>query len=435
MASINIPIPAILKPLFTRDKSGNYNYTITDKRNWCSENASNLHLSQDHPLLTPAMLFVSKLYSQGQRVVRNKKTKEVVENHWLTNLLNSPNPYQTGMDLDEEQMWMMLAQGKAVAYLQRSTVGGGRMSEIDSIYFLDSDKIEYPEGFKTSMIRKSKSSEMMRQKIVYDKGGDDEKEIRMSDLLFFYDMPNGMNKNKVENESRIQGIRQVLINTIDAQCAKNIILKTNGKEILSGKGGSDFPLTKDEMDNAKRAFNQGYGLGIGRSRLYITKSDVNWKSAHVPLRDLGLDDSNKVDGNIIYTALHIPKDILSLEAKKTTYNNFKESMTSYIQNEIQPSAKAADMVYQKLLEREPDLEVYTSFDHMPIMQHVKKEQYETAGIRAESLKKLLSAGLPQEIALDLCGFDKNTKLEDIQLEETNSTQTEQDGSSTGNEEN
>ena len=88
--------------------------------------------------------------------------------------------------------------------------------------------------------------------------------------------------------------------------------------MLSSDGDNGFPLDGDDQEEAKRIFNIGYGLSPKRDRAFITRSNVKWQSMHIALRDLGLDESTKVDGNIVYTALHIPKDILSLEAKKTT---------------------------------------------------------------------------------------------------------------------
>jgi len=60
-----------------------------------------------------------------------------------------------------------------------------------------------------------------------------------------------------------------------------------------------------------------------------------------------------------------------------------------------------------------DVDIYElrgSYDHLSIMQFVLKERYEVSGTQAASLDSLLKVGVPQEIALDMCGFDKNLKL-------------------------
>ena len=58
-------------------------------------------------------------------------------------------------------------------------------------------------------------------------------------------------KNMFTNKSRLTGLKQTLINTNDSLKAKNIILKTNGKELITGttkEGG--LQLTPDEKKKA-----------------------------------------------------------------------------------------------------------------------------------------------------------------------------------------
>jgi hypothetical protein len=115
-----------------------------------------------------------------------------------------------------------------------------------------------------------------------------------------------------------------------------------------------------------------------------------------------------------------PKDILSLEAKKTTYNNFKESMVSYIQNEMQASVDAFTDVMNKILD-DSNLKLIGTYEHLPIMQFILIERYEGISKRAKALNDLLITGIPKEVALELCGFDKTMDLEEIQIIATSGT--------------
>jgi hypothetical protein len=223
-----------------------------------------------------------------------------------------------------------------------------------------------------------------------------------------------LNRNFYETKSRLDGLKQTLINTGDSLIAKNIILKTNGKELISGGNNEHFPLSGDDKEKAESLLQNNYGLGWFRKRGIVTKASITYQSMHIALRDLGLDESVKVDGNLIYTALHIPKDIISLEAKKTTYNNFKESMVSYIQNEMQASINSFTDVFNKLLVDE-DFKLVGSYEHLPIMQFILIERYEGVSKKAKALNDLLITGVPKEVALEMCGFDKDLKLEEIQI--------------------
>ena len=174
-----------------------------------------------------------------------------------------------------------------------------------------------------------------------------------------------------------------------------------------------FPLNKEEKDQIERNYQDNYGLGFNRKRGLVLSASVTHKSLHIALRDLGLDESVKTDGNIIYTALHIPKDIISLEAKKTTYNNFKESMVSYLQNEMQSSLDAFCAVFNKVLTEE-GLELQGDYEHLPIMQFILIERYKGVWERGNALNMLRASGLPDDIALEMVGMDKNINLAPLQ---------------------
>ena len=411
---------------WTRNRNGTNTYVVgKNDANWSDySKLSNLKIAQNHPILTPALLFVSKLFSQAQFMVVNEETGKEEKNHWLSKLLKNPNIYQTQNDFLESLQFIQIAQGKAVGYLKRG-VGFSENEDIESIYILDSDKIKWPSNYTSNFVASQSNKNVGNQEVTYDPDGENLM-IKISDLLFFYDLPNALNENFYEVRSRLDGLKQTLINTQDSLVAKNIILKTNGKEILSSGTNDNFPLAGDDKKQAESLLQNNYGLGWNRKRGIVTSASVTYQSMHIALRDLGLDESIKVDGNIIYTALHIPKDIISLEAKKTTYNNFKESMVSYVQNEMQASLNSFIEVLQRLI-KDSGLKIVGTYDHLPIMQFILKEKWEGQKVRAEALKSYLDAGMPSDIALEILGLDPNIKLE--------KNETKPKGTETGSEDN
>ncbi len=417
-----------MNPVYERTSDGTDWYFIDGNDSYTKEQ-TNLQFALKHPILTPAILFVSNLFAQAKFEVRNKETGEVIKSHAILKLLNDPNYFQTRIDFLEQIEFLKLAQGRVAIYMRK----GIGADKIDSAYVLRSDLISYPDDFKTKHTFKRKRSSIDNQEIIYDKGGDEEMTIKMRDLVWLYDLPAVADKsNFTKNNSRLDGLQQTLINTVDSLIAKNIILKTNGKEMLSGGAKDSFPFDKKEQSQAKTLWNNTLGLAFGRSRVYMTRSGATWKSLHIALRDLGLDESVKVDGNLIYTNLHIPKDILSLEAKKTTYNNFKESMTSYIQNDIQSQLNDFTESLNPLL-GDDSIELIGSYDHMPVMQFILKQRYEAVVIRMKALDDARRAGLSDEMALDLVGLPKNTKLNPLIIQnESEEETTEQTESETNN---
>jgi hypothetical protein len=389
---------------YKRNINGDHFYRINTEK-YGNSSRDLLKISQNHPLLTPALLFISQLFAQARFKVVNSETKEIIKGHWLSELLKNPNFYQSGIDLLENFMFLKTVVG-SVAIYKKKPVG----MDATEFYVLNTDLIEYPKDFNTKMTFRDKIGSTY---VIYDKEGENIR-IKLEDLMFFYDLPNGINKidkknNHFKSKSRIKGLMQTLINTDDSLLAKNIILKSNGKEMISsGNAAETFPMSPNEKVEAEKLFNSNYGLSRNKSRTWITKASVDWKSLHIALRDLGLDESVKTDANIIYTALHIPKDILSLDNKKTTYANQKESMVSYIQNDMQGALNDfTNTLTLDLLEGE---ELIGSYDHMPVMQFILLQKYDIENKRATALQGYLNAGVSKQDALDLLD------LTDIKLE-------------------
>lgn len=399
------------RQVYERNINGNHYYFIDSEGKW-SKDASNLVISQCHPILTPALLFVSQLYSSAKFKVTRKSTQEQVRNHWVINLLNNPNSYQTRADFLEALIFNQVAEGKCVVW-KRMLPGFDNPEEL---HILNQSKIKWPQEIKDDPFFDFEDNQL---EVVYSLPKGAERKIPLKDIMIFYDLPNGLQENKVETRSRLDGLKQTLVNTHDSLVAKNIILKSNGKELVTGEKGTT-QLSPDEKNQAENFFSKSYGLARNRLRALIVKGKLNWKSLHIALRDLGLDESVKVDGNLIYSALHIPKDILSLEAKKTTYNNFKESMVSYIQNDIQSKMNTTCLKLVKHLGIDDLFELEGSYEHLPVMQFVRIERYESVKKQADALIALRKAGIPDEEALERTDFNKNTILKPIQNGKTKS---------------
>lgn len=368
--------------------------------------SDNLLYSQKHPIITGAMLFVCNLFAQGRFEIqtRDGAVYNGAENGILK-LLDRPNYYQTRIDFLEGMQWVKIARGQVVVYLKR--IPG--FNSPSSMYILDPHRIKYPPNFKTPMPFAPDDKRIGEQWVEYYDGDDTAAPVRIQvkDLIYIYDVPNILTpENRFRTGSRLDGLHQTLDNTVDSLIAKNIILRTNGKEMLSSDGDSGFPLDDGDEKEAKRIFNADYGLSRNRDRALITRASLRWQSLHIALRDLGLDESTKVDGNIVFTALHIPKDILSLEAKKTTYNNFRESMTSFIQNDmVSMMNDFALSLGQALL---PDnLQLIGSYDHLPVMEYLNKEKADARLTQAQALNTFLTLGMDEKAALELCGLDTN----------------------------
>jgi hypothetical protein len=393
-------------PLWTRSRGGENFYDITAYEEW-SKDTTNLYLSQTHPLLSPAMLFIAKLFSQAQLKVVRASTGEEAKNHSFLKLLKNPNYNQTQTDFLESLIFTTIANGVGVVW-GKKTLGVGT---VNSLYILDYTLISFPEEIKKNKYANRKNSKG-NIKVVYDKYGEDIT-IPLKDLLFFYDMPNQVNPDNIyDAKSRIDGLKQTLYNTQDSLIAKSIIIKSNGKELITGvKDG--FPLKPEEKEEAERIFNSSYGLGRYRKRGLITKASVKWQSMHVIMRDLGADEGIQTDAAMIFAGLHLPNDVYSIKGSKSTYKNANQSLVSYIQNEMQSTLESTLDTINKYFFSDGIYHLQGSDSHLPVMLSFKTTEYEAISAQAKALNDLLTTGLPEEIALEMAGFDKSIKLEDV----------------------
>ena len=78
-------LPEHIFPHHEVNIEGDSFYDLTSVTQWY-ENSSNNVIAQNHPILTPALLFVSKVFSQADFVLKNKKTKKVKSDNDYINL-------------------------------------------------------------------------------------------------------------------------------------------------------------------------------------------------------------------------------------------------------------------------------------------------------------------------------------------------------------
>jgi HK97 family phage portal protein len=392
-------------PVWSRNKSGESFYDITSANEWGMK-GKNLFIAQNHPLLTPALLFVSKMFSQAEFELTRKSSGTSASSPML-DLLNKPNHLQSRSDFLESLLFTQIANGVGVVYIKK-TFG---LTTPNSLYVLDYNLIDFPESLKTKKFKNqgASSESYLNTTVVYDSENEN-LPIKLKDLLFFYDLPNGLNENPFLVSSRLDGIRQTLENAVDGTKAKNIIIKSNGKEMISGQKDG-FPLGKEEKQQLEHNYNNNYGTGWNRNRGLITKSNIKWQSLHIIARDLGYDEGTKTDASIIFTALHIPRDVYSISGEKSTYQNANASLISYIQNELMPTLNS---FVEKISELFPDnLTLTGSYNHLPVMLPSLTITYDNVTKQVTALNAARLAGIPDKMALEMVGLPLDTVLADL----------------------
>lgn len=422
-------------PLWFRNREGENFYDYTTANGWY-QSKNNLAIAQEHPLLTPALLFVAKLFSQAEFKVCRKSNGEIFTNHPMIGVLKKPNANQTLPDLLESLLFSQLANGVGVLYIKRNALVG----KPNSLYVLDYHLIEFPEDLeKSKFINKSQNEKYLNKEVIYDESGENIK-IKLKDLLFFYDLPNYLNENPFDVKSRLDGLKQTLINSIDSAKAKNIIIKSNGKELITGQKDG-FPLTPDEKKDVEDRFNGSYGVGYNRKRGIVTKANIKWQSLHIIARDLGHDEGTKTDASVIFAALHIPNDVYSITGAKSTYKNANASLISYIQNEMMPTLNSFIETIQPLFGENYYLK--GDYNHLPVMLPSLTITYQNLSLQMKALNDARMTGINDKDALEMVGLPRTLELKPVkplsstvenqeQEEENNDNQNEENEQSGSN---
>ena len=101
------------------------------------------------------------LYENDIRFLQSENKAIAAENAAKIGTLKTQN------DFLESLQFIQIAQGKAVGYLKRP-IGFNSSQDIESIYILDSDKIKWPESYKSIKVSSQSNSVVGEQKIIYE---------------------------------------------------------------------------------------------------------------------------------------------------------------------------------------------------------------------------------------------------------------------------
>jgi phage portal protein BeeE len=403
-------------PFFKRLINGNYLYTqrnssSCDWKNYAGY-GSYIELVDNHTILLPCFKYIQKYFSNVVFDTINDKGES--KPHWVLDTLNNPNPYQSKEDFLDQWIKYFLANG--YTYLYNRTPSG--VKDDGTFYNLNIGKVDFPEDYKSTLLF---NGDEIKVTIVYDKENLNAK-INFKDIIPYYDNPNGeCTENFLIGKSRIDSLIRPIQTVSDAYDAKNIAIKTNGKELITSKGDLSSSLLPKEKKEIEDRLNNNYGLGIGRSRSIVSSSQLEHKSLHIALKSLGLDDSIIRDAQIIIAGFGIPQDGLKYDSKNSTFENQKEAEIKYVQSTIQNLMNQFTSSLTNKYTIQDGLTLIGKYDHLPILQENKIEKYEAITEQQTALSALLANGVSTEEAL------KIVDMQGVTIEESNQENTEDNG--------
>lgn len=306
---------------------------------------------------------------------------ELVENHWLNDLIKNPNATQSWSDVVYSLGVQDALYSNCVMYSPERSFGVRNL-----IVPLPANNIEI-------MLSGRKLKQMDRENLIdyfkftYDSGNTER--IDWEDAVYLTSC-DGM--NIVKPISRVDSLKYPLSN-IQAQYKKrNVLLENIGAiGILSAQAtdlGGSIPMTPEERQKIQKDWYRRQ-----KDELIISEAGVNWTPMSFPTKDLMLFEELTADKLALIDAFGLSYNLFS-KTEGTTFTNVRDSIRMVYQDTIIPETQQFyDSLMTQFGLKEEGYYLKACFEHLPILQEDEKEKAEVMRIRSETLRTMAEMGL------------------------------------------
>jgi hypothetical protein len=369
-----------------RDSSGNWFYSFLDgllgnnTKGFKSEQAK-LDTILCNPAVLKILCYLADTYSQLKidKFINDK----LVEKDFLYSYQKSPNNWQTWTDLFwEHRFW--LASGTAYLYVDSNVwyylrpTGLNFTSEQIKAY----SQISFSDKYKNDLKRKT---------FKYTNPNGVVNVLKFSNLYIFTDLSGGVSGNWLKGNSRLDALYQIAVNSDLALKSKGTNLKYSQKFLVSGqhdpKDTTSRPMSDTEKDSIEDSLENG-------RKVNATKSKIDMQQMVSNLAQLKLDEAFESDLVKVANMYGIPKDVIDILAKGSTYENQEKSLGKFINYNEAPKVQQMTDTYENILNEE---DLRGSFKHLPFNSVFEVEKIANRKIELESLKIAQELGVDEKI--------------------------------------
>ena len=329
-----------------------------------------------NPAILKVISYRADIYSQVKfNLFSNDNEKE---KDFLYSYKKQPNPYQSWTDFHwDVSFWRDL--GNAYIYMQN-----------DVWYCLNPCGIELSKEQKKSFTSLAFSDATKKKaltgKFKY-KNGDTEQILELSNLHVLTDLSNSVSGNWLGGNSRLDSLYQVAKNSELSLTAKNKNLFFTTKFMVSGEHDSNNISSRPMGDAEQNSISNSLK---GTKDIFATPSKVTVNQLVSNLSSLKLDESYLADLAVIANMYGMDKDILSISAKGSTYENKEKSIGSFIDYSMMPKVVQHSDLYENVLGLE---DIRGSFKHLPFNSIFEAEKIANKKIEIETLKIASELGM------------------------------------------
>jgi hypothetical protein len=355
-----------------RDRTGGWSFWLNDSFGAGKEN---LQWSLCHPVLLTIIALRAKLYSQMRISAVNAKGEEVPIPE--LELIANPNYFQSQQDFLFQQMWFLSACGNSHVYAFKNGID----SQPKALFNLIPSQVDWGKTGKVStFIAAQDSFKAFQEQTIKYRLDQTDHQLKIADIIPMYDLASGLTPNSfMQSPSRVDGIKQVLINIEENLKAKNVNLKMAARYLAKNKTGIDGAPLLTDAD--RKEINEKFGSKF----LSITNMDVEVQHLVKDLKNLTLDPMFESDAIKCMLAFDFNRDVLNYSPQGSKFDNAEGGLVNVVQNSIQQSADNAMASLTSGLKIK-SAKLKASFNHLPIMQATLKSKMDVFSTMQDAIK-------------------------------------------------
>jgi len=305
----------------------------------------------------------------------------IVDAHWILDLVNKPNPTQSWSDVIYSLAVNDGLFNNSFAYCPK------RSFDVRNLLVpLASNKIKIRGTGK--LLDQIDTDGLIKDfEFWYD--SNQYETIQVEDMIYL-NTPDGI--NLINPVNRIDTLKYPLSNIMSQYNKRNVLLENIGAiGILSSKKsdlGGSLPMDAEEKEEIQRDW-----LKRQKDKLVITEADVDWTPMSYPTKDLMLFEELTEDKMAIIDAYGLSYYLFS-QAKGSTFTNVKEGMKMSYQDTIIPETEQMySTISHQLGLTDEGLYLKPDFSHIAVLQDDKNAEASAMNLRADAVNKIITAGV------------------------------------------
>ena len=334
----------------------------------------------DIPELRTIVNRKAKMISSGIPKLYNDKG-EIVENHWVLDLIKNPNPTQCWDEVIYSIAVNDALYSTAFLYAPKRSFG-----IVNLLMPLASHKMQINTSGRTL---KQMDAGGLIDSYVYNYSDEAPQKLDFEEVIMLQ-TTDGM--NLLNPVSIIDSLKYPLSNISASYNKRNVLLENIGSiGILTAKKsdiGGALPVTPEEKQKIQRDW-----YNRSKDEVLITETELDWLPMSFPTKELMLFEELTADKLAIIDAFGLNYYIFSNE-KGSTFSNVRDGIRMAYTDTIVPET---DKIYDNLTEQlgldKEGLRLKAHFDHIPVLQSDVLEESQSLNTRADALNKIITAGI------------------------------------------